>query len=264
MRLLERALDVLEYVCANGGTDVAGISSALGIPVSTVYRTLSALEQRDYVRHSAPNCYEVGARLLTLHGITELQNKLMQVSRLHLQQLSRRTGQTAHLAVLSTNQVGYIDTVIGPTGLSVYPSLGSSSPLYCTSLGKALLAFLPARLQDSILSQLNLEPHTHNTLTSLTQVREHLAQVRQQGYAVDDEEFQLGVRCIGAPVRSAAGEVIAAISISGLAAQVGGESFESLVEAVRETASAISSELGYEAFEHWPKKNRAESESSTS
>ena len=161
-------------------------------------------------------------------------------TRSHLRHLAWQTGQTTHLAVLSTNQVGYIDTVIGQTGLSVYPSLGSGSPLYCTSLGKVLLAYLPPQLQDSILTQLALEAHTPTTITSLASVKEHLAQVAKQGYALDNEEFQVGLRCIGAPVKSAAGEVIAAVSISGLAAQLVGELFEGLVKAVKATADAIS------------------------
>ncbi len=246
MRLLDRALDILEYVSANGGVGVHEISEALGIPTSTVYRILGTLQGRDYIRHSGPNCYEVGLRLLTLQGITERQNRLMQVARPHLRQLARHTGQTAHMAVLSTNQVGYIDTVIGETGLSIYPSLGSGSPLYCTSLGKVLLAFQPAPLRQSILSQLDLEPHTRNTITSRLEIEQHLAVVREKDYALDNEEFELGLRCIGAPVRNAAGEVIAAISISGLAARFVGASFPALVDAVRQAAEAISGDLGYQ------------------
>lgn len=247
MSLLDRSLDILEFVCANGGVGVHEISEALDIPTSTVYRILSTLQSRDYIRHSGPNCYEVGPRLLALQGITERQNQLMQVARPHLRQLAWQTSQTAHLAVLSTNQVGYIDTVIGQTGLSVYPSLGSSSPLYCTSLGKVLLAYLPPKLRDSILTQLKFEPHTQNTITSRQHLEEHLMQVRQQGYALDNEEFNVGLRCIGAPVRSAAGDVIAAISISGLAARFVGDAFPMFVKTVQQTADEISADLGYQS-----------------
>jgi IclR family KDG regulon transcriptional repressor len=247
MSLLERGLDILEFICANGGVGVHDISRALDVPTSTAYRILGTLQERGYVRHSGPGCYEVGSRLLTLQGVTERQNQLMQVARPHLRQLAWQTGQTAHLAVLSTNQVGYIDTVIGQTGLSVYPSLGSSSPLYCTSLGKVLLAYLPQKLRESILAQLKFEPHTQNTITSRQHLEEHLHEVRQQGYALDNEELNVGLRCIGAPVRSAAGDVIAGISISGLAAQFVGDAFPTFVKAVRQTAGEISADLGYQS-----------------
>ena len=244
MDLLYRALDVLEFVCISGSASADEIAESLGVPRSSVYRLLRALATRDYIRHTATNCYEVGPRLRMLQGITERQNRLLQVARPHLDELSRITGQTAHLAVQSANHLTYVDTVIGQSGISIYPS--PSSPLHCTSLGKVLLAFLPDLQRDEMIRGLTLEHRTPNTITSKDDLREELTQVRRRGYALDNEEWELGLRCIGAPVHNAAGTVIAAISISGLAAKVGGPDAPTLLDAVGRTAQVISADLGYQ------------------
>jgi DNA-binding IclR family transcriptional regulator len=220
MDLLQRALDILEFVCVSGSASADETSEALGIPKSTVYRLLAALQKRDYIRHTSPNCYEVGPRLLMLQGITERQNRLIQSARPHLRQLSQSTGQTAHLAVLSASRLGY--------------------------LGKVLLAFLPQPLRETTIDSLTLEKRTPNTITTIAALAADLEQVRNRGYALDNEEFNLGVRCIGAPIRNAAGDVIAAISISGLAARFTGDAFPAWVSAVCETARCISRDLGYQ------------------
>lgn len=245
LRSLNRALDILEFVCSNGGVGVDEISKALDIPKSTVYRLLSALREREYVRRSGPDSYEAGLRLLTLQGITERQNQLIQVARPHLQELARSTGQTAHLAILSTNHVGYIDTVVGERGFSIYPSIGTQTPLHCTSLGKVLLAHLPPKSRQAILDEIALEKRTPKTITSRSKLEKNLAQVRRQGYAVDNGEFEVGLKCIGAPVHNASEEVIAAISVSGLAPHFEGDMFPDLVETVRQAAEEISRDLGY-------------------
>ncbi|MCB0213555.1 MAG: IclR family transcriptional regulator [Anaerolineae bacterium] len=245
MNSLERALDIFEFITANGGSGVEEISRHLGIPKSSVYRILSTLEKRGYIHHAGPNNYEVGIRLLTLQGITERQNHFIQVARPHLQSLAHRTGQTAHLALLAVDQVGYIDTVMGEQGLSIYPSFGTQTPLYCTSLGKVLLAYLSPKNRRSILDQIKLERRTSNTITSRTELEEHLVQVRGQGYALDQEEYELGLRCIGSPIRNSGGEVVAAISISGLAGKFSQIELLDWIRTVQRTAIAISKELGY-------------------
>jgi DNA-binding IclR family transcriptional regulator len=243
MDLLYRALDILEFVCVSGSASADEIAGALHAPKSSVYRLLRALGERDYIRHTAANCYEVGPRLRMLQGITERQNRLLQVARPHLGQLSQRTGQTVHLAVQSANRLTYVDTVIGESGISFYPS--PSSPLYCTSLGKVLLAYLPQPQRDETIAGLTLEKHTPHTINSTQALTDELELVRSKGYALDNEEWELGLRCIGAPVRNAAGNVIAAISISGLAARLTGAAFPHLINAVCATAESISTDLGY-------------------
>jgi len=214
------------------------------VPKSSVYRLLRALVERDYIRHTATNCYEVGPRLRMLQGITERQNRLLQIARPHLEELSRITGQTTHLAVQSANRLTYVDTIIGQSGISIYPS--PSSPLHCTSLGKVLLAYLPEAQRDEMIQGLSLEQRTPNTITSSGRLSEELALTRSRGYALDNEEWELGLRCVGAPVHNAAGSIIAAISISGLAARLTGPGFIGLIAAVREAAGAISKDLGYQ------------------
>ena len=244
MDLLYRALDILEYVCISGSANVDELSESLDIPKSTVYRLLNSLQKRDYVRHTSPNCYEAGPRLLMLQGAMERQNHLLQVARPHLKSLSQKTGQTAHLAILSSNQLGYVDTVVGQSGVSIYPS--PSSPLHCTSLGKALLAFMPEQRREAMVSQLILEKRTSNTITTVAGLLRDLEKVRHRGYSLDNEEWELGLRCIGAPIRNAAGDVIAAVSISGLAAKISGDAFPTMTNAVCETAKAISGDLGFQ------------------
>lgn len=245
MDLLSRALDILEFVCMNERSSAEEISDALKIPKSSVYRLLTALCERDYVRHAGENAYEPGPRLLMLQGITVRQNRLLQVARPHLRRLAQRSGQTAHLAVRSSGNLSYVDTVVAESGISIQPS--PSSPLHCTSLGKVLLAFLPPAECNAAMDRLTLERRTPNTITSREALLAELEQTRSRGYAFDNEEFQLGVRCVGAPVRGGTGEVVAATSISGLAAGLTSETLPGVIDAVLEAALAISQDLGYRA-----------------
>lgn len=244
MDVLRRALDILEFVCfhSEGGAD--DIARTLGIPKSTVYRLLASLAQWGYLRRVSSNHYEVGPRLLMLHGAGERQNHLIQVARPHLRLLARETGLTAHLAVLDASRLGYMDTVVGEAGVSIRPS--PDSPLHCTSLGKVLLAYLSDAEQDAILKDLRLEQRTPHTIVSIKALKSALAEVREQGYAEDVEEFELGLRCLGAPVRNGSGEVVASISLAGLAADYTPARRTARLDAVRAAARAISTQLGWQ------------------
>jgi IclR family transcriptional regulator, KDG regulon repressor len=242
--LLFRALDILEFVYLNVNATAEEISEALGIPKSTVYRLLSTLRERDYVRPTLGNSFEAGARLLMLQGSAERQSRLLQIARPHLQNLTKKTSQTTHLAVLSSDRLGLIETIMGRTGLSIFPSF--DSPLYCTALGKVLLANLNESLRDEIIANLKLEKRTSNTITKLDELLKELEKVRKEDHAVDNEEFEVGVFCIAVPIRNAAVNVIASISLSGLAAKYSKEVFADYLSAVSATARAISRDLGYD------------------
>lgn len=149
-----------------------------------------------------------------------------------------------HLGIFHGTQVVSIEKIDSPHGLASNVTIGKGAPAYCTGVGKALLAFQPEAVVDGVCRQ-GLVRHTPNTITSPKRLRQELARVRACGYAVDNMEHELGVRCIAAPIRNHTGAVIASLSISGPATRIREEDIPRLAERVREVTRKLSTQLGH-------------------
>jgi DNA-binding IclR family transcriptional regulator len=164
---------------------------------------------------------------------------LREVAKPFLNQLVAETGECAHLAILAQGQALYIDQVESSLALRVTTGVGTLAPLYCTALGKVLLAFGGAPLPEE------LESYTMRTMTDPAMIHHHLEQVRNQGYALDDEEYYYGVRCIAVPVYDFREKCVAAIGISGPSNRLSLESLPNMVKIVQETGKALSNRLSF-------------------
>jgi DNA-binding IclR family transcriptional regulator len=164
---------------------------------------------------------------------------MREVAKPFLRQLMERTGECVHLAVPAQGKVLYIDQVESPATLRVNAQVGTLNPLHCTALGKALLAFGDLELPPT------LESFTLHTITDPHLLRKNLEQVRAQGYAVDDEEFDLGVRCIAVPVFDFRGKAVGSIGISGPATRVTSERLPGLAASVVEIGKALSERMSF-------------------
>jgi DNA-binding IclR family transcriptional regulator len=173
------------------------------------------------------------------------QTTLRKLSRPVLQQLWRATGETVNLAVMDGREVLYLDVMESSHTFRLVSQVGIRRPLYCTALGKAMLAFIPEEELQYFFSGMTFERFTPQTIKSAPQLRKDLSVVRQRGYAIDNEEAYLGSRCISAPVFEASGKVVAAVSVSGPTTRVTREKVPVFAAAAKNAAAAISKSLGY-------------------
>ncbi len=240
MRLLEALVERHQPV------GVSELARALGLDKSRVYRLLLTLKAKGYLEQDlATRKYMVGPKLIALSSRILGNNDLYVQARPIMKQVRKATGETVHLAVRMEDQAVYIAQEISPEVIGVNTEVGQREPLYCTAVGKALVAFLPEEELDAIVQRLEFRPYTPRTITSPAQFKVHCWEDRARGYAVDDEELHPGVRCIGAPIRGHDGGVVASLGISGPASRLSHEAIPRLARIVVHCANEISYRLGY-------------------
>lgn len=240
MRLLEALVERRQPV------GVSELARALGLDKSRVYRLLLTLKAKGYLEQDpATRKYMVGPKLVVLSSRILGNNDLYVQARPVMKKVRKGTGETVHLAVRMEDHAVYIAQEISPEVIGVNTEVGQREPLYCTAVGKALVAFLPEEEMDAIVQRLEFRPYTPRTITSPAQFKAHCWDVRAQGYAVDDEELHPGVRCIGAPIRGHEGSVVASLGISGPASRLSHDAIPRLARIVVHSANEISYRLGY-------------------
>ncbi len=247
VQVLERAIAILEFLAEqNSALGLGQISKALRLNKTTAHRLLSVLEHHHFVEKNGSNGqYSLGTKLFELGNRAVSRLDLLQRARPFLRRLVDETGETAHLAVLRQGEVLSLANVESPRTLRTPSTVGRRSPVHCTSIGKAILAYRPETEADEIIRTHGLRKFTERTITSPGAFKRELRRVREQGYAMDDEEFEYGLRCIGAPVRNHTGEVIGAVSVTGPAIRLTKERMPALIRCVVETVAEFSAGLGY-------------------
>ncbi|HJV88258.1 MAG TPA: IclR family transcriptional regulator C-terminal domain-containing protein [Noviherbaspirillum sp.] len=198
---------------------IAQISHKTGIPRAAVRRCLHTLKQLGYADSDANN-FSLKPKILTL-GYSYLSSTPLTVSALpYLNQISRTLNESCSLAVLDENEVLYVARSATSRIMSVALNTGSRLPAYCTSLGRVMLAHMPADALDAYLAKIELKAYTHRTVVSPERIKEILEGVRENGYAIVEEELEVGLRSIAVPVRGASGNVVAALNVGAQAARV--------------------------------------------
>lgn len=242
---VERALNILENVAhRREGLTNSEISRKLAIPKSSASYILRTLERRGYLRRDADTGrYKLGLKILSLGGDAQANLDIADVALPFMRVLVERVHLTSHLAVLDQGEAVYIEKVEAPGFFKVNTWVGRRMYLHSTSVGKALLAWLPKEQIEAIVRQQGMKKRTPKTITSASRLLADLERVREQGYAVDDEENSLGARCLGAPIFDAAGNVTATLGVSGTLTQVDEENLPKIVEALKETARRISRQM---------------------
>ncbi len=228
---VDRALDVLEAMAAAGvPTGVAELVESTGLPQGTVHRLLQSLQQRGYVRREPSRKYALGASTLRLSDAA--QRSLVRSVRPYLAELVDLCGETANLAVLEGDDVVYVAQVPSPHTLRMFAEVGRHVPPHSTAVGKVLLAGMPRPLALAVLRRTGLPPRTPSTLTDLDAFVAELDRVREQGWAADEQEQEVGVRCVAVPVGEA-GTAVAALSLSGPADRFAGSAVPGLLDEMR-------------------------------
>lgn len=242
---LERGLRVLETLAEKGSLSVSELAAQLGMHRSASHRFLATLKGLGYVVQDPANSrYRLSFRLFEL-GIKVVENLgIRQVARPIMEELANITNETVNLGHLDGKEIIYIEKIESTQILRMGLAIGARVPVHCSALGKSILAFLPERERDTLIRSIDLTQRTPNTITSLEKLYEEIKRIRRQGYAVDDEEMALGIRCVAAPVFDYSGYPRYAVSIEGPTSRMTDGNLQRFREAVKEACNRLSEHLG--------------------
>ena len=241
-----RAMDILEHFNRKKDMGISEISECMGLSKSTVYGLVNTLVAYGYLNQ---NCetkkYKLGMKLFEMGCTVEKRMDLRNEARPFCEKISKKYGQTVHLAAHYEGEVVYIDKFDMPDFLITYSQVGKRAPMSCTGVGKAMLAYLPWEYSQKYVVSKGFVIKTPKSIKDETELIQTLEMVRHKGYAMDDEEIEIGLRCVAAPIFNYKNEPVAAISLSGMANRMTDELVEAMARDVIECAADISNQLGY-------------------
>jgi IclR family transcriptional regulator, KDG regulon repressor len=249
IQAVSHALDLLEQF--HGEVDELGVtelSKRLKLHKNNVFRLLATLESRGYIeQNKVTENYRLGLKTLEIGQTFIHQMGLLRQSKPVLEAMVRECNETTYVAILRDFNIIYLDAVETDMTVRVVPRVGSWLPAYCTAAGKIQIAHISDEELESYLATKELKPFTANTIIDRNVLRKQLKEVAEQGYAVDDEELDIGVRCVSAPIRDYTRRIIGAVSVSGPSMRFGAERMEKeLIPLILKASAEISSKLGFQ------------------
>lgn len=258
IQAIDRAVSVLRcFDFDHKALGVRDISSRTGLHKATAHRILAALEHNGLIEQdSHTGTYHLGLELFRLGQLVAGRLDLREVAHPHLIDLTDNVSETSHLAILDGAEVLYLDKVEGPHALRMPSRTGRRIPAYCTSLGKAILSGFDDDEVKRQLAKTRFVRYTEHTIVTLDDLLEELKTVRRRGYAVDNEEVELGLTCIGAGLRDHSGATVGAISIAAPSARLRPAMVPKVAEQVKQAAAVISQRLGYGLVNSGPRAAR--------
>ncbi|BEG78089.1 IclR family transcriptional regulator [Achromobacter xylosoxidans] len=244
IQVIERAMRLLDALAAQPDpVTLKELSATTGLHASTAHRILNDLVVGRYVERVDNGLYQLGMRLLELGSLVKGRLNVREAAIAAMRSLHKLTGQTVNLSVQQGDEIVYIDRAWSErSGMQVVRAIGGRAPLHLTSTGKLFLSTADTRQVRAYALRTGLAGHTRNSLTDLERLERELALVRRHGYARDNEELELGVRCIAAGIFDDTGKLVAGLSISAPAERLQDDWIKALVD----TAASISEALGYE------------------
>ncbi len=242
---IERAFAIMEMLDGTRrGWNISEISRRLKIPKSSAHVIVLTLERLGYLkREPASRRYKLGLKICSLGRGMMNDLVLPEVALPHMRWLVEQTRLTSHLAVIEKGHVVFIQKTDGPGMIKFDTYVGKRADVHCTGLGKALLAYSNELTLRDCLSVESFTKYTDATITSPAGFRQELGRVKHKGYSIDDEEEELGVRCVAVPVFNSPGELIAALSVTGTTAQISADAFDKLAKPLKEASARISKAL---------------------
>src|SRR5260221_3358806 len=224
---------------------ISALAARLGLAKSTVHRLASTLVEYDILEQNRETGkYRLGLALFELGALVRRKMDAVSESRGQMHALVESTGETVQLAVLDHLSVLYIRIRESRQAVRMSSSPGSRAPAHCTSVGKVLLAHQPPEIVKQVVDN-GLTRYTENTITSPERLFDELASIRTRGYAIDDEEIEVGLRCVAAPIRDHTGQVTAAISVAAPVQRMTKRNLQTTVPTIIAAADSISKRLGY-------------------
>jgi DNA-binding IclR family transcriptional regulator len=226
---------------------ISELARRLGVAKSTVHRLAVTLVADGMLeRNPDTGKYRLGIALFRLGSLVRRRMILSNEARPLLRELREKVNETVHLAVLDGNEIMYVYNLESTQAIRMRSDVGVRKPAYCTAEGQAILAFQPPEVVERVVRH-GLPPRTPQTITDATELRKVLDGIRQRGCAIEDEESEIGMRCVAAPLRNDAGEVVAAIGLAGPVSRLSKKALAAFIPHVIDTAAAISARLGHRA-----------------
>lgn len=244
--VLQKALDVLEVLADRSDIGLTELSSRTGVSKASTFRVLSTLEARGFVsKDPETRKYSAGVKLIALSCAVVERLDLVTAARPVAAELHASFDETVNVGILVGHEVLYVDIIESDQGLRMAASVGARHPVHSTALGKAILSALPLDQARSLLGGYRRTQMTPSTLVGLDALLTDVATSASRGYSVDDEENEVGARCVGAPIRDFRGQPIGALSVSGPAARITPEMAQTIGARVAEAATKVEASLGY-------------------
>jgi DNA-binding IclR family transcriptional regulator len=249
-----KVLDLLDaFDAPESRRTLTELSRMLALPKSSVLRLLRTVESRGYIERAGDgHGYQLGLKLFALGSRVAQRFDVIEAARPVMGHLREVCGDAVNLGILTGSEVVYVAVLDSPHRLRKTTIVGDREPAYCTALGRAILAHLPLDDLEALLGATDLRPLTGTTVTDVATLRTYLARVKQQGFALDDEETTVGARCVGAPIFDFSGDVRAGISVSGPAMRLTGARLAQVANHVRLASHEISRRLGHTATRGTP------------
>ena len=249
---VDHALDVLEAF--HGEEEELGItelSRRLKLHKNNIFRILATLENRGYIdQNNSTDNYRLGLGALELGQTYIRHTGLLRIARPVMEELNRKVNENVYIGILKDRYAFYLDVVESNHTVRVLSRVGCRIPTYCAAIGKAQLAFETPETINEVLGKKELKKFTPNTIADREKILEHLIVVKEVGYAVDDEEWDEGVRCVGAPIFDYTRKAVGGISISGPSVRMSLDKIrKDYVPLIRNACEEISHRLGYDAPE---------------
>jgi IclR family transcriptional regulator, KDG regulon repressor len=246
VRAVERAIQILNsFDDAHPERGVTEISDAIDLHKATTHRILTTLLNYGLIDRSADGQrYKLGVQLVDLGFRVTRRMDMRREALPYLKQLSQQLDEAVDLSLFDQMQALYIEMVQSNHALTIAASVGRRLPLYCTASGKVFLAYLPIEGINKLFEQ-PLQKYTNNTITDPKDLQNELTKIREQGFAFDDEEYELGIRAVAAPIFDQSGTVVFAVSIPGPKTRITKDRVSELSAALLETTQVISRRLGF-------------------
>lgn len=246
----ERIFQILEYLADKGSTNLMDLSKQLNLQKSTVHRMLSSLSCMGYVTQDSVNGkYQLTFKILALSQKYMEHHDYISLYHPFLKNLAEKSGETVHLVQRTNNSLVYLDKIepliLENSSIRMASRIGMMAPIYCTGVGKAILADLPKEEIQAVWEQCDIEKKTPYTITGFPEFMENLDMIRKKGYSIDDEENELGIRCVAASISPKLSNFSCAFSVSGPTPRMPDERLEEIAKLVLDTREQISENYSF-------------------
>ncbi len=243
--VLQKALDILEVLADRSDLGLSELSERAEVSKASTYRVLSTLESRGFVIKDADTRkYAPGVQLIALSCAVVARLDMVKIARPLMEELQAHFDETVNLGILADGQVLYVEILESAQGLRMSSQVGARDALHSTALGKAILSAMPASEARELLISYRRLAATPRTIVGLEALLDELAVVAERGYSIDDEENEVGARCIGVPIHDLSGRAIGALSVSGPTARIPTEMVGTIGERLQEAVATIEERMG--------------------
>lgn len=244
---VDRALCILEALSDyEDGLGITEISEKVNLHKSTVYRLISTLMYKGYImQNHSTNKYSLTLKLFELGSKKIEKMDLVSAAQPYLKKLMEETGEVVHLAVRENNEIVYIAKVEPPKSIMMYTRIGMSKPMYCTAMGKAIMAELTEEEVQNIWNKSDIKKYTDNTIVEFSKLKENLKDIKSKGYTLDNQEVEMGIICVGAVIKDYKSKICGAVSVSGSTINFNEQKVSNISNLILKYSKKISEELGY-------------------